>query len=96
MVLPHGLDILLNKVLLELGAGFAVITSIVNVKNELARADSLDEPLELSVIRVRRVGHLVIEGHVAVVLIVPACQDDEDGGLFLVASVYTARIIKRR
>ena len=93
MVLTHGLHVLLDKVLLELSARLTIVTSIINIKYELARANCFHKAFELTVIGVRRIGHLVVKRHVAVVLVIPARQDDEYCWLLLVAGVYTTEAI---
>lgn len=85
--LPHAGDVLFNKVLLKLGPLFAVVAPVVDVVNKLARAHGLHKLFKLAVVAVRAVWHFVVKRHVAVVLVVPASQDNEDGGLFLVARV---------
>ena len=37
----------------------------------------------------RAIGYLVVQGHVAVVLIVPACKDHKNSWLYFVAFVNT-------
>ena len=59
------------------------------IKDKLARVDSLDEALELTVVRVRRVWYLEVEGQVLVVLVIPAGQDYKNCRLFPIALVDT-------
>jgi hypothetical protein len=87
--LPNAGNILFNEVLLEFGPLLAVVAPIVDVVNQLSRAHGLHKLFKLAVVAMRAVRHLVVKRHVAVVLVVPACQDNEDGGLFLIACVDT-------
>lgn len=59
----------------------------MNIEDELAGVDGLHEFLQLSIVRVRRVGYLEVEGQVLVILIVPASQNDENSGLLPIALV---------
>ena len=67
------------------------IVSLVYIEDKLARVDSLDEALELTVVRVRRVRYLEVEGQVLVILVIPASQNDENCGLFAIALVDTKK-----
>lgn len=81
-------DILFDQVLLKLSARFALI-AVVDVEDELLGVHSFYEVFELTVVRMRRVGHLVVQRYVAVVLVIPPGQNDEHCGLLLVALVNT-------
>ena len=59
----------------------------MHVEDELSRVDSLDESLKLSIVRVRGVGDLEVEGQVLIVLVVPAGQNDEYGREFSIALI---------
>jgi hypothetical protein len=83
------IDIFLDKVLLELTSRFRVIPAVVDIKDEFFRANRFDKLFEFAVIAVRAVRDFVVEGHVAVVFVIPAGEDNKNGRLVPVALVHT-------
>ena len=69
------------------------VVTLVHIEDQLAGVHGLDESLKLAIVRVRRIWHLEIERQILVVLIIPACQNDEDGRFFSVTLVDANKVI---
>lgn len=78
--------VLFSQICLEIMTSGSVVT-ITHVENELSWVDRLDQSFELSVVRVRRIRHFKIEGQIAVVLVIPSSQNDENSWHFSIALV---------
>lgn len=51
---------------------FAAVVALAHIKNEFAWVDRANKSFQFTIVGVRRVGHLEIEGQIFVVLVIPA------------------------
>ena len=89
-LLNYFLFILASQIALKLSSLLCIV-SLVHIEDELSRIHRLYESFQLSVVRMARIRHLKVEWQILVVFVVPACQNDKDGGFFTIALIDAKR-----
>lgn len=85
----HARNVFFDQILLKLSPRFAVVASIIDIKNQFAGTNCLNKLFKFTVVTVGTVWDFVVKRHISVVFIIPSGQNNKHCWLLFIALIDT-------